>query len=211
MGFAVKGLVARLLLLVSMALLPVLGFEIYVEHDARQVRQQLMEDEALRLVRLVASEQQRILDGADQVLDTLASTPAIRDNLPELCQLLLADTLQKLPRYSNVFVAGVDGHVVCAPEASELSISISDRDYFRAAMSSGGFAIGTYVVGRFTNKPAIALAKPFTNRDGAVAGVVGVSLSLDWLRQDLASLSLPADTTASISDRNGTVLAHVMS
>ena len=50
---------------------------------------------------------------------------------------------------------------------------------------------------------------PSLTADGVVAGVVGVSLNLDWLRQDLASLALPPDATASISDRNGTVLAHV--
>ena len=89
-GFAVRGLVARLLLLVSLALLPVLGFEIYSEHEARQVRQQLVEDEALRLVRLVASEQQRIIDNTEQTLNALGSTPAVQDVLPACCQRLMA-------------------------------------------------------------------------------------------------------------------------
>src|ERR1035437_5973858 len=114
-GFAVRGLVARLLLLVSLALLPVLGFEIYSEHEARQVRQQLVEDEALRLVRLVASEQQRIAESAEQVLDAISSTPAVQDSRPAPCQRILANLLHRLPRYSYVSVTGLDGHVVCGP------------------------------------------------------------------------------------------------
>jgi PAS domain S-box-containing protein len=209
MGFTVTGLVARLLLLVSMALLPVLGFEIYAERDARQVRQQLMEDEALRLVRLVASEQQRIVDSAEQVLDVLASTPAVQDNRLPQCQRILGNFLRQSPRYANVFVNGLDGHLVCGPAPVDPSITIADREYFRDALSTGGFTVGTYGIGRVIRRPAIALVRPFTNGDGVVMGVVGVALDLNWLQQELERLPLPPGSVASIVDRNGTILARI--
>ena len=85
MRSAVKELVARRLLLVSLALLPVLGFEIYTGYDARQVRQQLMEDLALRPV---ASEQQRIIDSTEQMLNALGSPPAVQGRPPRLLPAL---------------------------------------------------------------------------------------------------------------------------
>ena len=66
-----KSLLARLLLVVSVALVPALAFQAHTENEARLVRKQLVEEEALRLVRLVSAEQQRIVDGAEQVLDTI--------------------------------------------------------------------------------------------------------------------------------------------
>ena len=64
-----KSLLARLLLIVSLALVPALAFQAYTESQARRFRQHLVEDEAMRLVRLVSSEQQRIIDAAEQVLE----------------------------------------------------------------------------------------------------------------------------------------------
>ena len=206
--FAVKGLVARLLVLVSIALLPVLGFEIYTEYGVRQIRQQLMEDEALRLVRLVASEQQRIIDSAQQVLDTLRGAPAIQDNRPEPCQRLLANLVQQTPRYNSIAVSDLNGHLVCAAGPIGPGINESDRDFFQDAVSTKGFAIGTYSIGRRSGLPAIYLAKAVTNRDGVVVGVVVVALSLDWLGQQLANLPLPPGSVASISDRNGIILSR---
>jgi signal transduction histidine kinase/ActR/RegA family two-component response regulator len=209
MGFAVKGLVARLVLLVSMALLPVLGYQIYAEQSARQVRQQLMEDEAMRLVRLVASEQQRIAEGAEQVLDTISSTPAVQDNRLPQCQRILANLLHRSPRYNDITVIGLDGHLLCSPRPIDPSINGSDRDYFQQALQTGGFVVGTYSIGRGSGQPTIHFAKPFTNGDGVVAGVIELGLNLDWLGQELGHLSLPAAAVSSIADRNGTILARV--
>ena len=77
-----KSLLARLLLIVSLALAPALAFQAYTESQARRFRQHLAEDEAMRLVRLVSSEQQRIIDAAEQVLETLSGAPAVQDNIP---------------------------------------------------------------------------------------------------------------------------------
>ena len=62
----------RLLILVMLALLPALGFQAYTESQARNVRRQLVQDEVLRLLNLVRSEQQRIVDSAEQVLNVVA-------------------------------------------------------------------------------------------------------------------------------------------
>jgi PAS domain S-box-containing protein len=198
----------RLVLLVSMALLPALGFEIYAEQSARQLRQQLMEDEVLRLLRLVASEQQRIVEGAEQVLDAISSTRAVQENQPEPCQRLLANLLSRAPRYSSAGVIGLDGHLICVPGPLDRSVDASDRAYFRLALQTGGAVVGEYAVGRTTQQPTIHIAKPFTNRDGMVAGVTYVALSLPWLNQQLERLPLPPKSVVAIVDRNGTFLAR---
>ena len=191
-----------------MALLPVLGFEAYTEYDARQVRQQLMEDEALRLVRLVASEQQRIIDSTEQILNTLASSPAVQDNLPALCQRLLTNLMAQSPRFTTAAVIDLHGHTICSPTPVDPGVDASRRAFFRLALESGSFALGGYVVGDVTGLRTIHMAKPLKNRNGDVVGVIALGLSVDWLGQQLASLALPPGSVASISDRNGIILAR---
>ena len=207
-GWALKSLLARLMLIVSVALVPAIAFQAYTESEARRTRQRLVEDEALRLVRLVASEQQRIAEGAEQVLNVLGGAPAVQDGKPEDCQRLLANLLRLSPRYNYAAVIGLDGHLLCAPGPFDSSVDVSDRPFFQRALQTGGFVIGDYTVGRFSKQPTIHMAKPFKNGDGAVAGVIEVALSLDWLGKQLERLALPPEAVASIKDRNGTVLAR---
>jgi PAS domain S-box-containing protein len=202
-----NSLVARLMLIIALAVAPALGFQAFTESEARHAREQLVEAEALRLVRLISAEQARIAEGAEQVLNVISGAPFVQENPPGLCQRLLADLLEQSPRYVFAAVIGLDGHAVCAPRAVDRGIDASKRDYFRLALQTGGFAIGGYAVGNATGQPSIHMAKPLRNRDGLVVGVVAVALSLDWLGQQLEHLALPPGAAVSIIDRSGTVLA----
>jgi signal transduction histidine kinase len=198
-----------LFLIVLVAMVPALGFQAYTEYQARNIRQQLVQDEALRLVRLVASGQQRIIEGAEQVLNVISGTPSVQDNLPEPCQRTLANLLQQSPRYANAAVIGLDGHIRCAtPYPFDTALDLSGRDFFVLALKTGGFVLSGYGPGVISKQPAIHMAKPFRDQVGNVAGVVAVALGLDWLGQQLDRLPLPPGATAVISDRNGIMLAR---
>ena len=203
-----NSLLARLLLVVAIALVPVLTFLAYTESQMRHVRQQLAEDEALRLLRLVSAEQQRIAEGAEQALNTLSGAPAVQDNLPDECPRLLANLLAQAPRYTFVGVVGLDGHIICGSGEFDRNVGLSDRAYFRDALQAGGFVIGEYTVGRISGRKSLHMARPFTTREGNVAGIVAVALDLDWLRQQLEHLGLPEDIAVSVRDHNGTMLAR---
>ena len=203
-----KRLLTRLLLVMSVAMLPALGFQIYTEHEARRVRAQLVEDEALSLMRLVSGEQYRIIEGAEQVLNTIAGAPAVQDNDPGRCHRLLANLIEQSPRYNNAFVAAPDGRVLCASNQSDLLVDIADRPYFRAALQSGDFAIGEYAVGRGSGLPAIHIARRIAGPDARIAGVVALALSVDWLAEQVDHLSLPPGAIVTITDRNDTILVR---
>src|SRR5271165_4320974 len=111
-------------------MVPAFGFQAYTEIQARLIRERLVQDEALRLLRLIASEQQRIVEGAEQVLNVISSGPCMQDNVPELCQRMLANLLKQSSRYATATVIGLDGHIRCAPDPFDRSLDVSDRDYF---------------------------------------------------------------------------------
>ena len=204
-----KSLLARLLLIMSVAMVPALGFQAYNENVARHARRHLVEGEALRLVRLVASEQQRIVEGAEQVLNALSSTPAVQDKDIERCHRLLTNLLQMSSRYNTAYVLGLDGRTLCGPGPIDPPVAGLDRSYFQMALQSGGFVVGDYAVGRGSGMPTIHMAKPFKNSDGMVAGVVAVALSIDWLAHELRHLPLPTGAIVTIADRNGTFLVRL--
>lgn len=199
---------AHLLLVATIALALALGLRTYTESEPRGIRQQLAEDEVLRLVHLVTAEQQRIAEGAEQVLDTIASIPAVQDNQAEVCQRLIANLLKRSPRYNSAAILGLDGHNFCAPDQQAATLDVSDRTDFRLALQTGGFVIGEYLVGRGSEKPGVPMAKPITNQNGQVVGVVEVGLDVHWLGRQLARLALPPGAVATIADRNGIILAR---
>ena len=201
-------LLLRLVLIVLIALVPALGFQAYTETEARRVRLQLVEGEALRLLRLVGAEQQRIIDGAEQALNVIGGSPIVQDNLPALCQRMLDNVVRQSPRYNSAFVIGLDGHPLCGSGQVDRNTDLSDREYFRNALLPGGTVVGEYTIGRRSGRPTIHIAKPFRNRDGVVAGVVAVALDIDWLDRQLGRLALPPDAVASVVDRNGIILAR---
>jgi C4-dicarboxylate-specific signal transduction histidine kinase len=203
-----NSLLVRLLLLVSIALIPAIGFLVYSETAARHVRQRLMEDEAQRLVRLVRSDQQRIVEGAEQILIAISGAPSVQDNDPNQCPRLMENLLRHAPRYNSVSVIGLDGHQVCARDGFDRTIDMSDRAYFRLALQTGGFVIGEYAVGRISKQPTIHMAQPLRNKEGAVTGVIDIALSLTWLRQQIEHLALPPWASVVIMDRHGTALAR---
>jgi PAS domain S-box-containing protein len=203
-----KSLLTRLLLTVAVALVPALAFHAYTEIQVRTIRQRLVEDEAQRLLLLINAEQQRILEGADQVLDVLGGSPPVLDHNADFCQRLTANIVARAPRYLFVGVIGLDGRVTCASDTQAVGTDVSDRTYFVDAMRTGGLVIGPYLIGRLSGKTGIPLAKPLLDSTGTVAGVAEITLSLDWLSRQLDRIPLPAGATAQIADRNGTVLAR---
>ena len=204
-----RSVLARLMLVVFVALLPALGFTLYTEASSRRLRQELVQDEALRLVRLVNAQLEQAIEAAHQVLSVIGHSPAVQDNVSDACRRLLAGVIDGLPRYVSAAIIGVDGHPTCAPGMKLRDVDVADRNYFRLAMQTGGFVIGDYTEGRVTRQPTIHMAEPFKGADGKIAGIVVLALDIGWLQHNLEQLALPDGAMARVSDRNGTILARI--
>jgi len=202
------GLSTKLLLIVSVALLPALASQVYSETQARAVRQQLTEDAGLRLLHLARSEQQRIVEGAEQVLSVIANAPSVRNREPEHCQPLLANLLQEQTRYLYADAMTLDGTPFCASGPADQTLNPSDRPWFKRALQTGAFVVGDYAIGRSSGVPSLHMARPFRDKAGNIAGVVEIALSLEWLRGQFAKLDLPPGGSVTIADRTGVYLAR---
>ena len=205
-----RSLLARLLLVVAVALLPALALQAYTESQARHLRHAIARADALRILSLVVATEQEITQGARQLLTAVAATRRARDAGPDpaACDGYLADLLHKFDRYASLIVTDTKGRVVCSGNQPSKGNGVTDRTYWRLAMDSGDFVTGDFVHGHHDGRPELHFAQPVRDRQGVISGVVMVGLDLAWLQGRIDQIHLPPGTSITIADRHGTIIAH---
>src|SRR4029434_477633 len=174
---------ARLLLLVLLAVIPALGLTLYTNLEERQLRKVQVQEQAMRLSRLVSADYERLIEDARQLLVTLAELPAVRDRNPAACNTLFADLLARRSSYANLAVIDLDGNVICSALPMTGQVYVSDRAYFQRALETRDFAIGDYQIGRVSGKATLVFGSPVLDDAGHVRAVVIASLDLAWLNE----------------------------
>ncbi|WP_301591387.1 PAS domain-containing protein [Sabulicella glaciei] len=197
-------------MLLLFALIPAALVQVWMEREARETRAEQVAEQSMRLVRLVAAQQVRTLEGAQQVLAAMAAHRAVQALRPsDECEDFLRGVLQSYTRYTIANVFDLAGNSVCSPWPEEMrNINVRDRWYFSEVLRTRSFVIGTFGTGRATSTPSIHLAAPLFNDAGEVRAVMVLGLSVDWLVRDLLSLELPEGSSSTIADREGTILAR---
>jgi hypothetical protein len=77
-----SGLRGRLLLLVFLAVLPAFALTWYTGWESRQRQRVGVASETVALARIVANDQERVIDGTRQILSDLAGVPEVRAGEP---------------------------------------------------------------------------------------------------------------------------------
>lgn len=202
-------LALRALLLVLLCLVPAGVVQVALEGEAREERREQLGEEAMRLARLIANQQSRTLEGARQLLSAVAAHDAIRAGVPSAaCDDFLARIAGRDPRYHTLNLFGLDGRPVCSATAVGPDISVRDRGYFQRILAGAAFTVGEYAEGRATGQASLHAAAPLLGQDGTLRGVLVAALSVGFLNADLAGVSLPRGSAASIADRTGVIVAR---
>src|SRR5882724_1837665 len=199
---------ARLLLLVLLAVIPSLGLTLYTNLEERQLRKVQVQEQAMRLSRLVSADHERLIENARQLLVTLATLPAVRDRNRTACNTLFADLLARRSSYANLAVSDADGNVFCSALPMTGQVYVGDRVYFQRALETRDFVIGEYQVGRITGKATVIFGYPVLDDAGHVRAVVVAALDLAWLNNLARQAGLPPGSMLTVIDRHGTILSR---
>jgi signal transduction histidine kinase len=173
----------------------------------REARLQAQET-ALRVARLAATEQERLITGAHHLLITLAELPEVRERKSAECSKLLAGIIKKFPYYTNVAAVTPQGDIFCSGLPDRSNPNIADRPYFQEAINERALAISHLLVGPMSGKPNITIAYPSFDPNGPVHAVVFVGLDLTWLSSIAAGAQLPPKAVLLAVDEKGTVFAR---
>ena len=204
---AFSSLRARVLLLIAIPFAVILGLTVYHTLGEREERLGQARTRVLETARVMAGERQRIIEHVYHVLFSEALLPEVRRGVAsEECNRALAARLQQEPNLINILLALANGDVICHGIPSAQRISIADRDFFKAAIQTRTFSAGGY--SHTTGTPDVGFAYPILDEAGVPRTVVAATLSLAWLKQELAKAQLPEGSRVGVVDAGGVVLAR---
>jgi len=196
---------AQLLLIVFIVALPAAGI---ISYSGVKLRKEAINDayrETQKLADNITAEQQNMVAAAEQLVSALAQLPDVKKHNATKVQSILKNIHKLNPWYSNIFIADRAGNV-WASAVPVKPFSVSDRRYFKNALSTGQFSSGEYVIERATAKPTFNFAYPFYNDHGATIEIISVGFALDYFRHLIDHAELPAGTNYLLLDYKGVVL-----
>lgn len=197
---------SRLALVVLLATIPAMGLLTVSGMEQRQMAASSAMGRAMQLVNDATHDVADTIEASNQVLAALSGSPVI-SGARSACSAWLASFLENYRNYTNMGVAGIDGDPICMAVPSAQPINFADRVWFQRAVQTRAFAVGEYQIGRASGKPSLGVGFPLIN-DGELTAVLFAGLDLTELNRLAASSELPASSSLTVSDRNGTILAR---
>ena len=197
----------RVVALVLAAIVPLFGLSIFkavLITDAATERANANLSLALSIV---AANQQRVVDSAQQVLISVANMPGLLSGNVAECQHYFKVLNDRFAAYTNLGIIGADGYFRCHGVPSANDVFAGDRQYFKDAMASGAFTASGYLVGRATGKSVVTFALPILDDQAKSVAVAFASIDLSMLTQALLDGPLPNGGRLEVTDRQGIVLA----
>jgi two-component system, cell cycle sensor histidine kinase and response regulator CckA len=197
-----------ILLITCVVALPAAGIILY---SGIQFRNEMLEDaraETVKLTDRIASQQQNLSAGAEQLMTSLSLLPEVRKHDAAQTEPILRELLKQNPMYMNILIADLQGTVWASALQVKQPFFIGDRRYFKNALGRGALSSGEYIVTRSTNRPGINLAYPVRDDHGTTIGVISINFHLDLYRQMLEGMKLPAGTSFTLIDHRGIILAR---
>ena len=205
-GYRSVSLLGRLYLLVALAVLPAIAIQVYNELAMRHEREAQVGAEALRLAEFAASELDGLLTGARPLLISLAGMPSIRDGDAAGCGRLLTELTHDLTDYTGLGAIDLAGRSRCAQP--EPLFGGEWRDWRRSGTRRPSMSAASRRA-RAPGQGFLPVTLPFKDREGRVAGVVGLSIDLGRLNRQFAARVLPEGASFGVTDRDGTLLVRV--
>jgi signal transduction histidine kinase len=205
----------QLLVLVLAVALPLLGliaFAAYLEiEQANKQAYNTVEG----LSQLTAAHVQQLLSDSQALLAEIAARPQIRALDPTQCDPLLPEIPRLFNKYAAVTLIGaVSGEVYCtavAPDINaelQLVTSVADQDWFQEAIHREQFTVSEALISQLHGHWVTILSHPVYDFEDRLGGVLTLSIHLVRYQAALERISLPTESTITMIDGRGTVLAH---
>jgi PAS domain S-box-containing protein len=199
---------SKLLLLGSLAFLPVVLLTVFNAWHQRKVEVEKATDRMTKVLQFAVINEEEVVQGTQQLMAALAEVPQVREG-GSRCSGFLARILKHSPGYLNLGTHSLDGQVVCSALPLKRPVNAIDLPHFQGALRNRSLAIGQFTLGRITGRPVILFGYPVTDRKGAVSSVLFASIDLSQVTKFEAEIDVqtPGDAPYVKLDRNGKVLS----
>jgi signal transduction histidine kinase/HAMP domain-containing protein len=195
---------SRLILLILLAVVPAFGLILDSAAKHRELTARQVKQSALVAARVIASEQDRVLENAHQFLVTLARVPQIRDNDKTSCRKILSALLE--PRYADLIVADRNGNPLCTALPAGRSLASSKGLHHTRSVESYDFFVGNLRYHAASAKTLLDVSYPVSEQPGVVRAVVSAALDMSWINHVAVDSHLYPGVTFTLVSSAGTVL-----
>lgn len=196
----------RLIVLVLLAVIPAFGLILHTAARHRSLTANEVQRNALRIARVIAAEQERYLEGAHQLLITLAGLAQVRGKDRTACDRILASLLE--PLYADLAVVDPKGNMLCSARSPSSALARPDGALLKRVVETEDFSIGILRSIPSTGKTVVELGYPVLDSPGLLRAVIVVSLDLSWVTRITAETHLYPGATFTLVDNRGTVLVR---
>jgi signal transduction histidine kinase/ActR/RegA family two-component response regulator len=197
----------RLLVLVLVAVVPIVGIVVLSAREQRRLRGEQAAGDVTALVRLVAERQQRSVDAARGLLLGMSRMRSIAELDGPACSATLAPLLAAEPTFVNMAAVRADGQLFCSAAPAKPPIDLSDREFYKGALRTGGLGVGELVTSRVRGLGAVGFGYPVRDEGGRIVAVAIASLAVSELQRELEDLPLPAGAEVAVLDRRGVAVS----
>ena len=201
-------LITRIFMLIALTLLVVAGGELFNGLKLRQERIDEARIDSIRLAHIAELDMNRILEGSHQLLAALAKLPVDHGWDERGCSLIEATASSDF-EYDHLAAVDRNGIIQCSSSgATYVGTPIPDAELLHRILVTGGFAVGSYGVGRLSGNEVIRVGYPVVDAAGAVVGAVYAGINVTWLNTAISQWQLGSTASIIISDSNGIVIAR---
>lgn len=200
-----KGLKARLALILGIVLVPALVYSFWQALEAYADRRAQRTVAVSTMLRVIASYEDEFFQRTRTLLLRLAAEPDVRDARAPACAERLIEARNRGSDYLNFVVIGRDGVGRCG-SAPELLLPLGDRGFFRELAAGAPFAISDVMPRRLGRGDTVVVGVPLRGEDRAFAGALAVSIDLNSFQRAIDTIDLPPGGVAYLVDGRGRVL-----
>lgn len=197
----------KLVAVAVVALAPIVTMLAYNEVATRRQRNEEVRADAAQAARQAGSEVERIIEGLHGLLISVSAMPSVRKLDGPACSEALRAVAAQVENIRTIFVLDPQGRMVCG-SMPDPGAGFADRDYFKQALATKGFVVGTYTKSKLSNAAVLPVAMPLVE-EGTAKAVVVTGIRLEWLQNRISERGVASGNAVTIADGNGTILARV--
>jgi two-component sensor histidine kinase len=196
----------RMALLLGMAMLPAGAIAMQVGLNAVAVRQAAIEESYGRRALQSIDVERGMIDELRELLRVLATSPPLQRARAGDCQAWLGEVFAEYEQISALAVTDSNGRIRCSLPRVEVGSQLQGEALFRAARARDSFTIGYIDNARLTSGPVLAALEPLRDAQSHRTGFIGVSVTIERLRDVLNQSRALDHSRVAITDAEGRVL-----
>jgi diguanylate cyclase (GGDEF)-like protein len=201
------GIRARLVVLALILVCPLMLDRVRLLEQTRTTQIAAVANSVATVAQRATNAQREVISSVEAVLKSAAYIYSAASQIGRGCSILRASLRVDLPSIRMLSVVDSKGIIRCSTSALYVGADVSDRSYFRKALSTHEFVVSDFLIGRQSKAGTILAAYPVSAIDSGEEAVMIAGMNLDWLSDIMHNLAGRTGISAMLIDGEGTILA----